>query len=252
MISMDRSRSPGTVGPMSVEPHRVDSAMFEHSMASAVSCVGPARNAAVIEDNAIYMSGQRPSSSSRSPRSPRPTTPPPGTHAPPSPTREQLTHRLHVLLDEVVSVIRSYSAMLNPSARRVHALHSFYDRIYDLLHPPSPDLFAMDVDAEPSGGTLGRGMTPSHVERLEREWWESEVVAAWYGPAPALNAVRSSLPNRASFSVADGVAPSPSPGEEDRRGQVQPGEAGLNVKATTLGREDAINRDASYVGLYDE
>lgn len=194
------------------------------------------------EQLVLPMGDQSPSSSREQPVSLDGPNPPRSR----TPSPESLTHRLHVLLDEVISVIRSYSTALNPSARRVQALHSFYDRIYDLLHPPSPDLFAAGVDS--TGIASRRGLTAEHVERLEREWWESEVVAAWYGPVPALHAVRSPVrPLPVRLDV--GARQAPESGHDNPRGGsgVEPG-----LNANQRDRVETIKRDASYVGLYDE
>lgn len=151
--------------------------------------------------------------------------------------QQHLIHRLRILLDEIISVLRSYAATLNPSAPRVQSLHAFYDRVYDLLHPTSSDLFCVvdtdDSDSDSNSDSTGterrrrsrrREVLASDVERLEREWWTSEVVAAWYGPSRIHH----------TPVVAAG-----------RNGAV-------GAEANARDREVVLRRDASYVGLYDE
>jgi hypothetical protein len=61
----------------------------------------------------------------------------------------------------------------------------------------------------------------SAVEKLEKEWWSSEVVAAWYGPRP-------------------GAAPVSDRMRKDPR------------NALREDRLPGLKRDTSYVGLHDE
>jgi hypothetical protein len=120
------------------------------------------------------------------------TTPHPQVH--PGPANENLLTRLKILLDSVISILNSKSLPPNP---RTHSLHIFYHRLVDLLHSPSP---------------LDEGV----VDDLEREWWGSEIVAAWYGPTRALR-------ERGGLVAGGG------------------GAGGVRVKA-----------DMMYVGLHDE
>lgn len=193
----------------------------------------------------------------------------------PSPELEDqaLIQRLHTILDEVHKVLRTYTSTLNPSARRVQVLYAFYDRVYDLIHPPSPDPYSSrsqprsragiqsNFNADQKGGEgRGGGLSVSHVEELEREWWESEIVAAWYGPiSPTPNRPRpcpcpSTLP---MVPVGPGPGPgsslcSPRPGVEASTSRRVDGTYTPGVVGDRKGREEAIKRDASFVGLYDE
>jgi hypothetical protein len=75
-------------------------------------------------------------------------------------------------LDSVISILKSPSP--NP---RIHSLHAFYDRIVDLLSTTgsSSSIDTHDVTE----------LDPEMVEVLEMEWWNSEIVAAWFGPTRA-------------------------------------------------------------------
>lgn len=67
------------------------------------------------------------------------------------------------------------------------------------------------------GSSYDKSPNAEEVDKLDREWWASEVVAAWYGPRPGSRAV---------------------------------GGNGRARKVST--RESMIKRDASWVGLHDE
>jgi len=121
----------------------------------------------------------------------------------PQPSIQDLIIRLETLLDSVISILRSPSP--NP---RIYSLHAFYDRIVDLLS------YASTSSTSSTAGTT-LALNPEMVERLEMEWWNSEIVAAWFGPTRALR-------ERGLVRVDD----SPK---------------GVNVKA-----------DMVYVGLHDE
>jgi len=120
----------------------------------------------------------------------------------PRPSTQDLILRLRILLDSVISILKSPTP--NP---RIHSLHAFYDRIVDLLSSTS--------SSSSSNGNGTRSLDPETVERLEMEWWNSEIVAAWFGPTRAFR----------------------------ERGLVRPcGETGgVHIKA-----------DMVYVGLHDE
>lgn len=197
--------------------------------------------------------------------------------SPTSPDMEDqiLIRRLHTLLDEVQKVLRSYSSTLNPSARRVQVLYTFYDRVYNLIHPPSPDPYSsrsrsragvqsssisVGIDQGKEGEGEGEGrrgrLTAGHVEQLESEWWESEVVAAWYGPiSPTPNRLRPHPHLSTPLMVTAGPGPGLSrqvTGPEPTTSRRVDGTYTPGVVGDRKGREEAIKRDASFVGLYDE
>jgi hypothetical protein len=90
----------------------------------------------------------------------------------PRPSTQDLIIRLRTLLDSVISILKSPSP--NP---RIHSLHAFYDRIVDLLSTTqSSSSFEIHNAAT---------LDPEMVEVLEMEWWNSEIVAAWFGPTRA-------------------------------------------------------------------
>ena len=111
------------------------------------------------------------------------STPPPPRTAPvntdirpplqPRPSTQDLIIRLRTLLDSVISILRSTSP--NP---RIHSLHAFYDRIVDLLSTTSSSSSSINTRAVAT-------LDPEMVEVLEMEWWNSEIVAAWFGPTRA-------------------------------------------------------------------
>jgi hypothetical protein len=91
----------------------------------------------------------------------------------PRPSTQDLTLRLRTLLDSVISILKSPSP--NP---RIHSLHAFYDRIVDLLSSTSSSSSINSHDT--------RSLDSEMVETLEMEWWNSEIVAAWFGPTRAI------------------------------------------------------------------
>jgi len=91
----------------------------------------------------------------------------------PRPSTQDLIIRLRTLLDSVISILRSSS----PDSR-IHSLHAFYDRIVDLLSTTSSSSSSMNTRAVAT-------LHPEMVEVLEMEWWNSEIVAAWFGPTRA-------------------------------------------------------------------
>jgi len=121
----------------------------------------------------------------------------------PRPSIQDLIIRLETLLDSVISILRSPSP--NP---RIYSLHAFYDRIVDLLS------YASTSSTSSTAGTT-LALNPEMVERLEMEWWNSEIVAAWFGPIRALR------------------------------------ERGL-VRADDTARGVKVKADMVYVGLHDE
>ena len=207
-----------------------------------------------------------------------------GDTSPPPPAEyddtQALILRLHTLLDEVLKVLRSYTSTLNPSTRRVQVLYAFYDRVYDLLHPPSPDLYSSKpltstsamVQAGSSStiakrkGDGKRGLTACDVDILEREWWDSEVVAAWYGPSPKPHPhpiSQAQAQDKAGHGPRTGTGTGIGTGTGKVGGQRRaPGleriasrraeGAYIGMSVDRKDREQAIKRDASFVGLYDE
>jgi len=105
---------------------------------------------------------------------PRTSLPNPNSRPPlrPRPSTQDLIIRLRTLLDSVISILKSPSP--NP---RIHSLHAFYDRIVDLLSTTSSSSSFNTHNVT----TLDAEM----VEVLEMEWWNSEIVAAWFGPTRA-------------------------------------------------------------------
>jgi len=123
-----------------------------------------------------------------------PFPPPAETARPPlhpRPSNQNLLTRLRTLLDSVISILNSL-----PPNPRTHSLHIFYHRLLDLLHS-------------------NLHLKEEVVECMEREWWGSEIVAAWYGPTRALR-------ERGGLAVGAGMG-------------------GVRVKT-----------DMMYVGLHDE
>lgn len=98
-----------------------------------------------------------------SPRHPRPLLNPRANHKPsPSspPTPQSGTDRLNAILASITSVFDNYQSPVYLSF-----LQSFRTRTADLLHRRPP-------------------ASSEEIDKLEKEWWGSEVVAVWYGPRP--------------------------------------------------------------------
>ncbi|KAK8861496.1 hypothetical protein IAR55_002317 [Kwoniella newhampshirensis] len=113
--------------------------------------------------------------------------------------------RLDHLIQTISTILRSYRAQPTASPIHITALQRFLKRASD-LHPsstPSVTLTLTDPELvsslggdrsseqynnpDGSGGAEGgrrKSPTVSDVETLEKDWWESEVFAAWYGPRP--------------------------------------------------------------------
>ncbi|WVQ84223.1 hypothetical protein IAT38_006374 [Cryptococcus sp. DSM 104549] len=76
----------------------------------------------------------------------------------------------------------------------------------------------------------GNEPTAREVDALEKEWWESEIVAAWYGPRMEVSSRSRGLGGRSGRRSSVGTA-----------------------RSVNFGRMGGIRRrDASYVGLDDE
>ncbi|ORY24589.1 hypothetical protein BCR39DRAFT_447366, partial [Naematelia encephala] len=78
--------------------------------------------------------------------------------------------RLDRLLQTIASVLKAYQVLPIRSPVYLASLQHFLQRAEN-LHPNPPDRHS----SVPTG---------KEVDTLEREWWGSEVVAAWYGPQP--------------------------------------------------------------------
>jgi hypothetical protein len=75
---------------------------------------------------------------------------------------------------------------------------------------------ALNLPRRDSSGCIVKP-SAADVDSLEREWWSSEVVAAWYGPRPGSRMVGERIKGRRDSE-----------------------------------RDVALKRDASFVGLHDE
>jgi hypothetical protein len=117
-------------------------------------------------------------------------------------------------LNSVISILKSQKPIHN------HSLHGFYDKIVSLLSTSSS---SSSSSSDPSRTDLTIGV----VEELEREWWSSEIVAAWYGPTRAL---------RERGLVGRGCENELELGDEQGEGE----------------GEMKVKRDIMYVGLHDE
>ncbi|ODN74095.1 hypothetical protein L202_07555 [Cryptococcus amylolentus CBS 6039] len=91
----------------------------------------------------------------------------------------------------------------------------------DSLPPSKRRSSGKESDVQRQGESEEEGPTERQVEQLEKEWWTSEIVAAWYGP-------------RQGYGL---------------KSQSQKSNGGRSVNFRTLGR---FRRDVGYVGLDDE
>ncbi|KAK4684267.1 hypothetical protein P7C73_g5918, partial [Tremellales sp. Uapishka_1] len=125
-----------------------------------------------------------------SPLSPSPLSPPPRAPSRPQHTPDRLAH----LRTTIASILRSYSAQSTQSKLYLSLLDTFHERAS-----------ALDLSEDA-------------IDKLEKDWWGSEFVAAWYGP--------------------------------------QPGQCVLSSKkrgaARAMGKSAVLKRDASWVALHDE
>ena len=143
-------------------------------------------------------------------------SPPPVTPVP----IESPTSRLDRLLSTINSVLRAYANVRYRSSTHLASLHAFQHHAHELLHGPQP----------PPNGRYGSkhlpkapmlSITSAEVDKLQDDWWGSEVVAAWYGPRPG-RVVPKVVVKRSSAKGREG-------------------HGGLELK-----------RDSSHVGLYDD
>lgn len=154
-------------------------------------------------------------------------------------TAQSARERLDRLINTITSVLDAY-LLLPPSSRSpafLDALREFQSRAYGLtpdsrtrispIHR-SPN-FRKFFDLTPlTSPELEKRQGPSKedVDRLEKEWWESDIVVAWYGPRPGIGNVAFKAPKAASEIAWKGKRRIP--------------------------KEPSMRRDASYVGLNDE
>ncbi|ODN93496.1 hypothetical protein L198_05361 [Cryptococcus wingfieldii CBS 7118] len=97
----------------------------------------------------------------------------------------------------------------------------------DSLPPSKRRSSGKKSDVQSQGESEEEGPTKRQVEQLEKEWWTSEIVAAWYGPGPG-------SPLREGYGL---------------KSQSQKSNGGRSVNFKTLGR---FRRDVGFVGLDDE
>ncbi|WVQ78720.1 hypothetical protein IAT38_000807 [Cryptococcus sp. DSM 104549] len=147
---------------------------------------------------------------SRTSRASRPNTPTPSstqtqqTTLPSPPTSLSPTTRLLNLLATISSLLAAYSALPSASPIYIASLEMFHSRAASILPPsealefntpsPSPSPTRTTTTTTATKRTRNPLSPPDtqdrsppkaeQVESLEREWWQSEVVAAWYGPRP--------------------------------------------------------------------
>ncbi|WRT65574.1 uncharacterized protein IL334_002519 [Kwoniella shivajii] len=81
--------------------------------------------------------------------------------------------KLDQLIKCINKLIRGYSNSPCSSTIYLSSLHSFRKRTEDLrIH-----LNSIDID-------VSQEIVQAEIDKLENDWWSSEVVAAWYGPRP--------------------------------------------------------------------
>ncbi|EIW67647.1 hypothetical protein TREMEDRAFT_74470, partial [Tremella mesenterica DSM 1558] len=135
-----------------------------------------------------------------------PSVPSPSASPPDTPHLSAL-ERLDRLLTTIDSVLRAYSIDRNHSPIHMRSLHNFLHRASD-LYPHE-------------GQNSWDGPDEDEVNRLEKEWWGSCVVAAWYGPRPGYGPMKM---------LANG-------GNDN------------GVRRRRRSKELSLKRDSSYVGL---
>ena len=127
--------------------------------------------------------------------------------------------RLERLIATIDSVLHGYSSDPNHSLIHLKALKDFLFRATSM----GPRQALQTVNRSPTQAFAGQGQVlgprEDEVDRLEREWWASEVVAAWYGPRPGTRVT---------------------------------GVPGLPARRRSRNRTGELKRDSSYVGLHDE
>lgn len=154
--------------------------------------------------------------------------------------------KLEALTAQILQVLKAYANTPMHSLVYLAHLKDFYRKALDLdpnanpddsaeticqapspsgAFPPGPSpgkgraSFKLDKTILPRRDSSGTVMEPNamEVDKLEREWWSSEIVAAWYGPRPGSRTVG---------------------GRQKNKGETE--------------RDVIVKRDASFVGLYDE
>ena len=135
-------------------------------------------------------------------------------HATPSPYSltgqpvEPPAVRLDRLLSTITSVYRAYAVFPSRSPRYLAALQAFHHRAMVLSQARSK-----------ATSTLSDAL-----DQLEKEWWASEIVAAWYGPRPGGRMPSAKAKSRTL--------------EREREMERQ--------------RDSSLKRDSSHVVLYDD
>ncbi|CAD6564516.1 MAG: hypothetical protein TREMPRED_005394 [Tremellales sp. Tagirdzhanova-0007] len=150
-----------------------------------------------------------PSPGSRNPATSRYQTPPCATSSPDSLTGqppEPPAIRLDRLLSIIASVHQGYAIFPSRSPRYLAALQAFHHRAMVLSQPRPKAIPTLSDD----------------LDKLEKEWWASEIVAAWYGPRPG-----GTMPSQKAKSRT-------MEREMDRQ------------------RDSSLKRDMSHVVLYDD
>lgn len=135
-------------------------------------------------------------------------------------------YRLNNLLASISTLFTSYSLLPTTSQVYLSSLNSFHQRATYLL-----------------GQFNETSPQTEEIERLEKEWWSSEVVAAWYGPRYNLELIKGEKKNRSKKQTTRL--------DYYQRGSSQVDEGkGLSSQPPSL----SINRrrHSSFVGLHDE
>lgn len=114
-------------------------------------------------------------------------------------------------MSDITSVLVAYSKLPTRSIAYLISLQAFETRVKDLLRSGEDSIH---VD---------------QVEKVEKDWWSSEIVAAWYGPIPGAGG-RREMSERAKNRLKE------------------------REKMREIGQENqsTIRKNASYVGVYDE
>ncbi|WWD08881.1 hypothetical protein V865_006995 [Kwoniella europaea PYCC6329] len=111
---------------------------------------------------------------------------------------DNLVESLEQLLKSILTITHGYSDLSHSSSLYLSSLNHYRLRIEKLLsvarrleNRPSPAVISNNDDdgdcndrQDPEIDTPSRQYLMREIYKLEEEWWNSEVVASWYGPRP--------------------------------------------------------------------
>ncbi|ODN76698.1 hypothetical protein L202_05332 [Cryptococcus amylolentus CBS 6039] len=147
------------------------------------------------------------------------------------PAQSSSTKRLSALLTSISSLLASHVNSSLAAPAYIASIRYFQHRVLTMLQEAQQE-----------------GMPPcgAKVEELEREWWNSEVVAAWYGPKMPQGVPQTHKKGPKGKDMTRKIALTQSDqNREDKRLREK-------RRCEPLGAIVPIRCDASFVGLNDE